>query len=133
MRRWHTSVTSGGSRASDPRPGSGANVAGRFFLWCPGGSLGARTHQVVERSTSKPRVSLQASERLWRGRAGHRRIRRLAAYLGRGVTFHGVTFHVHAVAKGCPTWRQPPVPGKDPASTQDDELASSTAPVAGTA
>jgi len=23
-----------------------------------------------------------------------------------------VIFHVHAVAKGCPTWCQPPVPGK---------------------
>ncbi len=65
--------------------------------------MGAGTHQVVERSTSKPRASLQASEpRLWRGRAGHRRIRRLAAYPGRGVIFHGVTFHVHAVAKRLP-------------------------------
>ncbi len=50
-----------------------------------------------------------------------------------GVTFHGFTFHVYAVTKGCPTWRQPPVPGKNPASTKDDGLASSTAPVASTA
>jgi len=70
----------------------------------PAGGAGPRAGQDPPRRGGQPaRGDGGDADRAARGPAtGHRRIRRLAAYPGRGVTFH-----VHAVAKGCPTWRQP--------------------------